>query len=134
MVNDMLCPRCGGKTKVVQTHKSSEINIETVAIEAGAGKKKKTTLSDYEVVQRDVVDAIPVIKRKQHCLECGCYFWTKETFDGYTEATIRNGVMSKIQERMANLKPEDFKDCVFSIPPEVKPELKIKLKGIRGGE
>ena len=130
----MECVKCGGKCKVVQTHKSSEVKIEKVAMAAGADKDKKTTLSDYEIVQKDVVDSTPIVKRKLKCLECGCYFWTKETFDGYTEATIRNGVMSKIQERMANLKPEDFKDCVFSIPPEVQPELKIKLKGIRGGE
>lgn len=130
----MECVKCGGKCKVVQTHKSSEVKIEKVAMAAGAGKEKKTTLSDYEIVQKDVVDSTPIVKRKLHCLECGCYFWTKETFDGFTEDTIRNGVMSKIQEKMANLKPEDFKDCVFSIPPEVKPELKIKLSGIRGGQ
>lgn len=53
------CPRCSGKTKVLQT-----IN------------------GDSEV------------RRKLKCLHCDTYFFTKETFDDYTENTIRYLVKS----------------------------------------
>lgn len=119
----MECPKCGSKTKIVQTHNDTEAVIEKCTVPpmpSAEGFDKYEVRMGHKVVTR------PIIKRKHKCPQCNCYFWTKETFLCWTETETKKIVMDELKSKMQDF---DDTDCVYCIPPE-----NIKIKFNRGGE
>ena len=113
----MKCPKCGGKSKVCQTHKLVETKMEKRS--RGGGYD-----SPLEIV--DVPVEYDVVRRKQKCLTCGTYFWTKETFECYTEQEVRNTYMEELQGKVDTLIDSLGDDTVYCYAPE-KTKLKFNI-------
>ena len=67
-----------------------------------------------------------VVRRKQKCLTCGTYFWTKETFECYTEQEVRNTYMEELQGKVDTLIDSLGDDTVYCYAPE-KTKLKFNI-------
>lgn len=116
----MNCPRCNGKCKVVQTHKGTKVITEP---DTKVG-------SNFEVEMTNKIMQVPIIKRKQHCPNCDCYFWTEENFKCYTEATTKKTMMESLLDKF-NEVSKDFdktEGLVYSNKPIDKlPPIKLDI-------
>ena len=121
----MKCPKCGGKSKVVQTHALKETIMETSSI--GGGDFEHPVQIVQVPVEHDL------IRRKQHCLSCGCYFWTAERFDCYTEKTAKNSIMEEMRKKLDTLDEALANDeIVYAIPPrENNTKLRLNFQVVR---